>query len=369
MMLRLVFAIDSLAGGGAEKVVLTLAKALIEKGHDAIIVSLQKHADYEIDERIPVYYLYEEKRKKLYKSGKRKEHADAVTKLIKDIEAQRGNIDHIFANLDETNYVMAATEFTNVSYIIHNAVRETLKRAQLMGPIKYLRQRKLFKVLSGKRLIAVSDSLKRELQNLSWLKPQSVIRIHNPFDIAGIQSSASAATACVPDFPYMIHIGRLARQKRHDILFKALQLMPDDYRLVCLANDIDRLQKLAKEYGVEHKVITPGFQQNPYAWLKQAKFSILSSDYEGLPLVIIESLICGTPVVATRCEHGPEEILSPLPKSYLAPRRDPKKLAEQAIDCWQQERESEPFSDYTKRYSDSVIADEYASFVRSQAEK
>ena len=54
---------------------------------------------------------------------------------------------------------------------------------------------------------------------------------------------------------------------------------------------------------------------------------MLSSDFEGLPTVLIESLACGTPVVSTDCPHGPSEILTGNLSPYLVPRRDPKALA------------------------------------------
>ena len=345
---------------------LTLVKALREQGHDAIIVSLQSYTVYDLDENIPVYYLYKEKRKKLYKTSQRQSHANAFTQLINSIVESRGAIDHIFANLDETNYVLAATEFDNVSYIIHNAVKETLNRALGMGPFKYFRQRKLFKALHGKRLIAVSESLKQELQSVGVFTPSSAQCINNPFDINAIKNLSCKPIDNLPESPYMIHIGRLARQKRHDILFEALSLMPDDYRLVCLADNTEKLTALADKFGVASKLITPGFQQNPYAWIKNAKCLVLSSDYEGLPTVIIESLICGTPVVSTDCQHGPEEILAPLPNPYLVPRRAPNVFANKVIECWQNSEQNSEFDKYIERYSHEYIAGKYVKFVETQ---
>ena len=52
-----------------------------------------------------------------------------------------------------------------------------------------------------------------------------------------------------------------------------------------------------------------GFQSDPIPFYKTANLFVLSSDYEGLPLVIIEALACGTPVVSTDCHSGPAEIL------------------------------------------------------------
>ena len=54
---------------------------------------------------------------------------------------------------------------------------------------------------------------------------------------------------------------------------------------------------------------------------------MLSSDFEGLPTVLIEALACGTPVVSTDCPTGPAEILTGPLAGFLVPRRDPAALA------------------------------------------
>ncbi|MCF1428885.1 MAG: glycosyltransferase, partial [Shewanella sp.] len=120
--------------------------------------------------------------------------------------------------------------------------------------------------------------------------------------------------------------------KRHDILFQALARMTHKLPLVLLCNNKNKALKVARKYGVEDRVIIPGFQTNPYPWIKQAKLLALSSDYEGLPTVLIEALAVGTPVVSSNCNHGPKEILLGPLQQYLVPRRDPQALADK-LDC------------------------------------
>jgi glycosyltransferase involved in cell wall biosynthesis len=96
-----------------------------------------------------------------------------------------------------------------------------------------------------------------------------------------------------------------------------------------LCNKPQKALKLAKKYGVANRVVLPGFQENPYNWIKQAEVLILSSDYEGFGNVLLESIAVNTKVVSTDCRHGPNEILTDQLSQFLVPRRDPEKLAEQ----------------------------------------
>lgn len=90
----------------------------------------------------------------------------------------------------------------------------------------------------------------------------------------------------------------------------------------------DTLRQLIASYGLAQHVILPGFQANPYSWIKYARALVLSSDFEALPGVLIEALICGTPVVSTDCPSGPNEILTGPLAHWLTPVNDPQALAE-----------------------------------------
>lgn len=79
---------------------------------------------------------------------------------------------------------------------------------------------------------------------------------------------------------------------------------------------------------LKDRVLLPGFQKNPYPWVRHADLFVMSSDSEGLPTVLIEALILGTPVVSTDCPTGPGEILTGELKQFLSPPGDPETLAQ-----------------------------------------
>ncbi|HEX2943005.1 MAG TPA: glycosyltransferase, partial [Rhodopila sp.] len=71
-----------------------------------------------------------------------------------------------------------------------------------------------------------------------------------------------------------------------------------------------------------------GFRSNALPYFRQADAFLLSSRCEGFGNVIVEALGCGTPVISTRCEHGPAEILGGGRYGVLVRPRDPEALAE-----------------------------------------
>jgi glycosyltransferase involved in cell wall biosynthesis len=328
MAYRIALIIDSLAGGGAEKVVQELAMAFTDAGHKAVIISLQGRSEYQISQSVSVRYLSEQTRVKYHKKSLRLKHARELKACISELEKEFGEFDLILSNLDEAHYIVSACELPNTHYIIHNAIKGTLKRAILMGPSKYFRQRRLFKSLNHKSLICVSKGLEQELKSQALFSPQTIKHIYNPFDLDKIIQLSKEKNEAIPNQKYLIHVGRYARQKRHDLLFKAFRGIPSEYKLVCLGANVKALSKLAKKEGILDRLILPGFQQNPYNWIAKAECLVLSSDFEGFGNVLMEALVCGTRVVSTKCQFGPEEILTGELKQFLVPVGDPHKICE-----------------------------------------
>ncbi|MBT1065787.1 glycosyltransferase [Bowmanella sp. Y26] len=327
MTKQIAIVIDSLAGGGAEKVMLTLAQTMLQGGHNVHLLVLQNFGLYEVPDNLPVHY---------WKASKN-ERCDALWGMdkltqeflvwVQGIQRQEGKFDLFISNLDKSNLLMSRSQLEPTYFVVHNAVAEELKKERRLGPVKYFKMWRAKKALDGKKLITVSHGIQKEIQTSGFIHPQSVQTIYNPFNVEEIQLQAQAEVKGLPQGDYMVHVGRFAKQKRHDILFQAMREMDNKLPMVLLCNNTSKAKKMAKQYGVEDRIILPGFQANPYPWIKHARLLALSSDCEGLPTVLIESLICDTPVVSTDCPHGPNEIMTGPLAEFLVPCRDPKSLA------------------------------------------
>jgi len=294
---------------------------------------MQDECLHDIPEFVPVTFCFNKEDKNLTGFGKLSRSVVTLEKVIADIEKKMGKFDLFLSNLDLTNLLMSKTSVTPLYFVLHSSIEESLKRQAKLGPFAYFKMLKAVKALNGQNLVTVSKGIEEEIVKVGRIKPKTIRTIYNPFDIEHILECSGRQNDEIPDGDFLIHVGRFAKAKRHDVLFQALKQIDSQIPLVLLCKNRKKALKVAEKYGVRERLIIPGFQTNPFPWMKKAKLMVLSSDYEGLPTVLIESLVCGTPAVSTDCEHGPKEILTGDLAHYLVPRRDPTALAEKIDDA------------------------------------
>ena len=177
------------------------------------------------------------------------------------------------------------------------------------------------KIYKQKSLLTVSNTIIKDLDKLE-INYGFVECIYNPFDFDAIR--AKVDNTQINDVPseYLISASAFRYVKRHDVLLDAYKHLNTQIKLVLLCDKNKKLLKMIKERNLQDKIIVTGFKTNPYPYIKNAKCLILSSEREGLPTVLIESLILGTPVVSTDCISGPSEILIGSLSKYLAKVND-----------------------------------------------
>jgi glycosyltransferase involved in cell wall biosynthesis len=134
---------------------------------------------------------------------------------------------------------------------------------------------------------------------------------------------------------YILAIERLEEsQKDLTTLIRAYKVLHEQYHhteklyLLGKGRDEQQLRQLAQELCISEHVVFLGFSSNPYPWIAHAKAIAHSAKFEGLPTVMIESLIMGKLIVATDCPTGPREILDNGQAGLLAPVGNAEALAE-----------------------------------------
>ena len=327
----IILTITNLAGSGAEKIVLQLFNMFKKYEYNPYIILLEDSISYDLTEeqKNRIYFLT--KRRKYHKLfsflGDRILHSkfEEKLKVIEKIENKK--IDLILSNSPSSDRVVFFSKRDNLFNIIHTSYYREILEFRKLGKFKRaIKKMKLYKkIYKNKSLITVSKSIIDDLSKLN-IEYNSITSIYNPFNFDEIRIKGNENISDVPT-EYLISASAYRNVKRHDILLDAYKLLNTDIKLVLLCKENDNLKKMIKNRGLEKSVIIIGFRTNPYPYIRNAKCLILSSEREGLPTVLIESLILNTPVVSTNCISGPNEILTGNLSKYLAKVNNSKDLA------------------------------------------
>jgi glycosyltransferase involved in cell wall biosynthesis len=123
-------------------------------------------------------------------------------------------------------------------------------------------------------------------------------------------------------------VGRLEAVKDYPSLLRAMARTPERARLLVLGAGPQegRLKELVEWLGLKRRVRFAGFEPNVMRWMHAADGLVLSSRYEGLPMVLLEAGACGVPVVATNVP-GTREVVVDGKTGWLAPAGDAQELA------------------------------------------
>jgi glycosyltransferase involved in cell wall biosynthesis len=324
---KLALLVPSLAGGGAERVMVNLAGRFCQVGHqvDLVVADLRGHSFLRVPSTVRVVDL------------KAKRTAFAVLPLASYLRRERPKA--LLATLAHVNIVaLIARRLAGVP------TRTVIREASLMSisasTTRQFRGR-LVPFLAKKfywqadAIIALSEGVADDLFHLLGLPPDRIHVIYNPVvstefhERAGRMVDHPWFAAGAP--PVIIGVGRLDPEKDFLTLLRASNIVRRNrnVRLMILGEGPERfaLESLAQELGMTGVVTLPGFVENPLPFIANASVLVLTSHFEGLSNVLIEALACGTPVVATDCPGGPTEVLGGGRYGKLAPVGDFKEVA------------------------------------------
>jgi glycosyltransferase involved in cell wall biosynthesis len=322
-MARLAFLLPNFAGGGAERVALTLIEVLVDRGHAVDLVLAEAKGELlplvpsgvrVIDLRAPRL------RRAILPLGRylRRERPDAL-----QVNMWPLTIVGILAG-------MLARTRTRV--VVSDHVTLTRQYGGNRATMMALRaSTRLFYPRAAARL-CVSQGAADDLATISGIDRGSIEVIHNPVSVPNdIRSTPEIEMLWGEATARILTVGSLKLQKNHALLLRAFaRFGREDARLMILGEGSVRreLEMLARELGIAGRIIMPGFAVDPWPYYASASLFVLSSDYEGFGNVLVEALASGVPVVSTDCESGPREILADGEFGTLVPCGDADALAE-----------------------------------------
>jgi glycosyltransferase involved in cell wall biosynthesis len=222
------------------------------------------------------------------------------------------------------------------------SVRGSLKwDLEIRGFAGWIRKKILIPLLFKRadRVVTVSKGLYHEMIDSFHVPTNRLRLITNFYDTAEIVKASSMPIPnnlrVIFERTVIITVGRLHPQKQHHGLLRVFREIasPSDCTLLIvgdgplkmeLVNYADHLglkiQDLSESSTVDQQanVYFLSYVENPFKYIRNSTILILPSSWEGFPNVILESMLCKTPVLAADCPTGPREIIAPeLPSQSL----------------------------------------------------
>jgi glycosyltransferase involved in cell wall biosynthesis len=306
--MRIALFLPSLDGGGAERMMITLANALAER-HYAV--------DFVVwDENGPLRSLLSDKVHVI--SFGTRNPAKLVFKLARFSSTYKPQV--MISALFVANIIAAISKTASRSRTHLILTEHVPTRTYLQNEPRVLRRLCIPPLMRityrmAQDIVAVSRGAAQSLAAAVGKNTSKRVRIIlNPIDLARIEKMAAAEDTNITwTSSTIINVGRLIDQKDQETLIRAFAKVRSRRvcRLVILGEGEKRaaLTALAENLSVGSDVLMPGFVTNPYSWMRKSALFVLSSKFEGLPTVLIEAMQCGTPVISTDCPSGPAEIL------------------------------------------------------------
>jgi glycosyltransferase involved in cell wall biosynthesis len=324
---RIAVVLQDLAGGGAERVMLNLAKGFADAGHHVQLVLVRYAGAYasEVPANVEVVALNGGRTIKsigLLARYFRVQQPDAVIAALPHV-----NIAAILARLlSNKRTTLIVTEHVHVSIDRKSIGLSLLKLAYWAMPLAYR---------LADHIVSVSKGAAADLADVLRVARDRVQTIYNPVEVDHIVASSQTP----PDHPWfknngykvVLGVGRLVEAKDFRTLIQALAILRyrGDWKLVILGEGPDReqLELLIQEAGLQEHIDLAGFRHDVARFIAHSTVFALSSKWEALPTVLIETLALGTPIVSTDCQSGPAEILESGRYGMLVPVGDPRALA------------------------------------------
>ena len=306
-MIKVLFHIDTLIGGGAEKVLCNLLNHMDQTKFDITVQTVfpDEPSGYLVD---GIHY------KCIYPSDNR------FYRSLYRVEAALGLVYPLHMK-DDYDIEIAYLEFGPTKVIASSTNKKTKKVAWVHCDFSIaIKDKEAFVKQAAKqylqydKIACVSEKCKESFLSMFGNDPEVVV-IHNVIDDEEIKEKANQPLPLVAEKrkTTICTVGRFSPQKNYIRLLKtAYQLHEDgyvfDWWILGDGEQREMIEKFIEEHNMVSYVFLFGFQKNPYPFMKAADFLVCSSNFEGFSTFVSEGLILGKPILTTDCS-GMHELL------------------------------------------------------------
>lgn len=334
--MKIALILPDLGGGGAERVALTLAEDMLSAGHEVDFVLIGEGGA--LLSLVPQNARIVELRATRIRN--------ALVPLVRYLRRRKPDATQAFMwpvtvlailahRLAGAPGRLVVSDHTTLSQ--HYRERGRFHRSLLKATVGMLYP------LAHARVM-VSQDAADDLARMTGLDRSTLTVIYNPV-VEPAESIPRADDEWQLEGVRFLSVGALKASKNYAMLLEAFAAVAAERQaqLMILGEGPLRveLQQRAAELGVAKRLMMPGFVLDPWPFYASADLFVLSSDYEGYPLVLMEALLSGLNVVSTDCPSGPREILDGERYGRLAPLGDAEGLAGAIADALERPLSSE----------------------------
>ena len=280
--------------GGSERHLLTLLPALAERGIEPVLVGLDDPgwdaADFYGALRVPSVRV----------RSPRDIDPLLLARLVRELRADVVHTHLVHADV----YGGLAAKLRGSRLVSTKHNDDPFRR----GAFRHV-ERGLARLADG--VVAITESLRRFTIDEVGVPASKVETIHYGLDDLPDAWGVNAPDGIPEGARIALAVSRLTGQKGIDVAIRALASLPADVVLVVLGEGPDRapLERLARELGVERRVFLLGRVPDVAAWLRRADIFVHPARWEGFGLAVLEAMLAGLPVVATRVSSLPELVV------------------------------------------------------------
>lgn len=311
--MKLVFVIKALDNiGGTERVTIQIANSLSKLSHQVHIVSLvgNNKPFFEVLPQVKLHYLHQGSDNSIFPYRDLRRHY-RLKKCFKSIEP---DIIIVVDASRATFKIPACKPYTTIYWEHFNSIMHS-------KPMQNLSRKLVAK--HGDWIVTLTEADAQSYKQR--YNTEKVSCIHNPITI-------DLPEYTEPNAHKAVAVGRYTSQKGFDLLIKAWAKVKEkkDWKLVIAGKgkQTKLLQSLIEKYELTSSVELIPPTNNIQGLFKDSGMYVMSSRFEGLPLVLIEAAAMGLPAVSFACETGPEEIISHGKTGLLVPPMQIKEIAQ-----------------------------------------
>ncbi|MBU0858733.1 MAG: glycosyltransferase [Alphaproteobacteria bacterium] len=315
--LRVAFVLPSLTAGGAERVLITLMNGLPRAEFSPAMICVNDGGPLRDLIATDIDFTA------LYKSERMVSPEKSLPALYRALRAIKPDI--VVATMAQMNFAVLVLRplFPKTQFIVREAITPSfiLEKRARAAPVIRAAYKRLYPLAAC--VISPAQMIIDEFSSVLKMDVTRHICLPNPVDADKIRGDG---VAHIPDVPpntiRFIAAGRLHSQKGFDRLLDSLPALAGDWHLTILGEGPERsaLEAQIRNLGLESRVSLVGLVDKPWPYYAAADAFLLPSRWEGLPNVALESLCCGTPVIAMYEAGGIGEIAAAAPQAVVVCR-------------------------------------------------